>query len=52
MSDTKDEEKLITTVTAKILFAEQDNIKTKAKTTDEMVELIARIIKNESKKNY
>lgn len=52
MSDTKDEGELITTVTAKILFAERDNLKTKAKTNDEMVEQIARIIKNESKKNY
>lgn len=52
MSETKDEVKLITAVTAKILLAERNNLRTKAKTNDEMVEQIARIIKNEYKRNY
>lgn len=36
----------------KILEAERENLKTREKTNDQMVELIRRIIKDESKKNY
>lgn len=36
----------------KILKAEQENLKTRDKNTDQMVELIRRIITDESKKNY
>lgn len=36
----------------KILKAEQENLKTREKTTDQMVETIRRIITDESKKNY
>lgn len=35
-----------------ILKAEQENLKTREKNTDQMVELIRRIITDESKKNY
>lgn len=36
----------------KILKAEQDNLRTKDKTTDEMVEHIRRIITSEAKKGF
>ena len=36
----------------KILKAEQENLKTKEKTTEQMVETIRRIIMDEAKKNY
>lgn len=36
----------------KILKAEQENLKTREKTTDQMVETIRRIIMDEAKKNY
>lgn len=36
----------------KILKAEQENLKTREKTTDQMVETIRRIITDEAKKNY
>ena len=36
----------------KILKAEQENLRTKDKTTDEMVEHIRRIIASESKKGF
>lgn len=36
----------------KILKAEQENLKTREKTPDQMVELIRRIITDEAKKNY
>lgn len=36
----------------KILKAEQENLKTREKTADQMVDLIRRIILDESKKNY
>lgn len=36
----------------KILKAEQENLKTREKTTEQMVETIRRIINDEAKKNY
>lgn len=36
----------------KILKAEQENLKTREKTTEQMVETIRRIITDEAKKNY
>lgn len=36
----------------KILKAEQENLKTREKTTEQMVEAIRRIITDEAKKNY
>ena len=36
----------------KILKAEQENLKTREKNTDQMVESIRRIISDEAKKNY
>lgn len=36
----------------KILRAEQENLKTREKNTDQMVETIRRIISDEAKKNY
>ena len=50
MSDAK--EKKINAMKAKILKAERENLKTREKTNDQMVDLIRTIIKNESKKNY
>lgn len=46
------QEKRLNAMKYKILRAEQENRKTKQKSTDEMVELIRRIITNEAKKNY
>ncbi len=50
MPDAK--EKKLNTMKAKILKAEQENLKTREKTSDQMVELIRRIINDEAKKNY
>ena len=36
----------------KILKVEQENLKTREKTNDQMVEIIRRIITDESNKNY
>jgi hypothetical protein len=46
------QEKRLNAMKYKILKAEQENLKTKEKTTEEMVELIRRIITDEAKKNY
>ena len=46
------QEKRLNAMKYKILRAEQENLKTKQKSTDEMVELIRRIITDEGKKNY
>ena len=46
------QEKRLNAMKYKILRAEQENLKTKQKSTDEMVELIRRIITDEAKKNY
>lgn len=45
-------EKKLNAMKYKILKAEQDNLKTRAKTNDQMVESIRRIITDEAKKNY
>lgn len=50
MSDAR--EKKLNAMKVKILEAERENLKTREKTNDQMVELIRRIIKDESKKNY
>ena len=50
MSDVR--EKKLNAMKVKILKAERENLKTREKTNDQMVELICRIIKDESKKNY
>jgi len=46
------QEKRLNTMKYKILRAEQENLKTREKTTDQMVETIRRIIMDEAKKNY
>jgi len=50
MSDAR--KKKLNVMKVKILEAERENLKTREKTNDQMVELIRRIIKDESKKNY
>ena len=45
-------EKRLNAMKYKILEAEQKNLKTREKTTDQMVETIRRIINDEAKKNY
>lgn len=45
-------EKKLNAMKVKILKAEQENLKTHEKTTDQMVETIRRIINDEAKKNY
>ena len=53
MSNEQDvQEKRINAMKYKILKAEQENLKTREKTTDQMVETIRRIIMDEAKKNY
>ena len=46
------QEKRLNAMKYKILKAEQENLKTREKTTDQMVETIRRIITYEAKKNY
>lgn len=45
-------EKRLNAMKYKILKAEQENLKTREKPTDQMVEAIRRIINDEAKKNY
>lgn len=53
MSNEKElNEKKLNAMKYKILKAEQENLKTREKNTDQMVELIRRIITDESKKIY
>lgn len=53
MSNEQDiQEKRLNAMKYKILKAEQENLKTREKTTDQMVETIRRIIMDEAKKNY
>ena len=53
MSNERDvQEKRLNAMKYKILKAEQENLKTKEKNTDQMVETIRRIITDEAKKNY
>ena len=46
------QERRLNAMKFKILKAEQENLKTREKTTDQMVETIRRIIMDEAKKNY
>ncbi len=46
------QEKRLNAMKYKILKAEQENLKTREKSTDQMVETIRRIIMDEAKKNY
>ncbi|EOS67119.1 hypothetical protein [Oscillibacter sp. 1-3] len=53
MSDERTiQEKRLNAMKYKILKAEQENLKTREKTTDQMVETLRRIITDEAKKNY
>lgn len=53
MSDEQNvREKRLNAMKYKILEVEQKNLKTREKTTDQMVETIRRIINDEAKKNY
>ena len=53
MSDERTiQEKGLNAMKYKILKAEQENLKTREKTTDQMVETLRRIITDEAKKNY
>ena len=53
MSNEQDvQEKRLNAMKNKILKTEQENLKTREKTTDQMVETIRRIIMDEAKKNY
>jgi hypothetical protein len=53
MSNEQDvQEKRLNAMKYKILKAEQENLKTREKTTEQMVETIRRIITDEAKKNY
>ena len=53
MSSEKEvQEKRLNAMKYKILKAEQENLKTREKTNDQMVETIRRIIMDEAKKNY
>lgn len=45
-------EKKLNAMKFKILKAEQENLKTREKTNDQMVETIRRVITDEVKKNY
>ena len=46
------QEKRLNAMKYKIHRAEQENLKTREKTTEQMVETIRRIITDEAKKNY
>lgn len=53
MSNEQDaKEKRLNAMKYKILKAEQENLKTREKTNDQMVETIRRIITDEARKNY
>ena len=51
-SEQEVQEKRLNAMKFKILKAEQENLKTREKTTEQMVEMIRRIIMDEAKKNY
>ncbi len=51
-SEQEVQEKRLNAMKYKILKAEQENLKTREKTTEQMVEMIRRIIMDEAKKNY
>ena len=46
------DDKRLNAMKYKILKVEQENLKTREKTNDQMVETIRRIISDEAKKNY
>lgn len=46
------QEKRLNAMKYKILKAEQENLKTREKTAEQMAETIRRIIANEAKRNY
>lgn len=46
------QDKRLNAMKYKILKLEQENLKTREKTTEQMVEAIRRIITDEAKKNY
>ena len=53
MSNEQDvQEKRLNAMKYKILKAEQENLKTREKTNEQMVDTIRRIIVDEAKKNY
>jgi hypothetical protein len=53
MSNEQDlREKRLNAMKFKILKSEQENLKTREKTTEQMVDTIRRIITDEAKKNY
>lgn len=53
MSNEQDaRQKRLNAMKFKILKTEQENLKTREKTTEQMVETIRRIINDEAKKNY
>lgn len=54
MSDESEkvQEKRINAMKYKILKAEQENLKTREKSNEQMVDTIRRIINDEAKKNY
>jgi hypothetical protein len=53
MSNEQDlREKRLNAMKFKILKSEQENMKTREKTTEQMVDTIRRIITDEAKKNY
>ena len=51
-NDLSTRDKRINAMKFKILKAEQENLKTREKTMEKMVETIRRIIHDEAKKNY
>lgn len=53
MSNGQDvQERRLNAMKYKILKAEQENLRTREKTAEQMAEVIRRIIANEAKKNY
>ena len=51
-SEQEVQERRLNAMKYKILKAEQENLKTREKTTEQMVDTIRRIIMDEAKKNY
>lgn len=51
-NETKIDEKKLNRMKLNIIRLEQENLKTKEKTNDEMIEAIRKIIEDEVRKNY
>lgn len=51
-NEQKVQERRLNAMKYKILKAEQENLKTREKNTEQMVDTIRRIIRDEAKKNY